>query len=418
MACFCLGNFNNSMRILVLSYTHTLSHLSRPLAVALELRRMGYDVVFAGDSPKISLAAQQGFNVVSCYEPDPEMLYGNIRSGKLRFVDETEIARMMSADIETIRTVNPDLVLSDGRFTAPISTQIARVRHAAIVNVSSTEYRALPYIPFFDTVPKWLVSRNSLIWEALGRINLYLEMKLFDSVMNVFSKLNKEYKLHKPVTATNCLAGKDITLLADVPEYFPTRNLPPNYHYIGPLTWKSAMPPPSWWPPTKKANRMVYITMGTTGVADFFSSLEPLLSSAPFTTVISTGGISVEIENVLGSIYCEAFLDGDLIMEQSDLVVCHGGNGTIYQALSHGKPIVGIPTIPDQSFNMRRVEALGVGKMISWKEFERTPDVVLEAVETIVSSLVVKENTRKFKELLSRYNAAKFAANIIHRELA
>lgn len=405
------------MKILIFPYTHTLSHLSRPLGVALELRRMGHEVIFAGDSPKTSLIVQQGFAVLPCYEPDPAMLYGNIRAGRLRFVKDSEIERMMSADLETIRAVNPDLVLSDGRFTAPLSTYIAQVRHAAIVNVSSTEYRAIPYIPFFEKFPTWLFKRDSGFWKILDRINLCLEMKLFNSVMNIFTKLSKEHNLPRPVTATNCLAGKDITLLADIPEYFPTKNLPSNYHYIGPLTWKSEIALPDWWPPQKISNRLVYVTMGTTGVASFFDILASILVSAPFTTVMSTGGIPVNFDGKTGRIYAESYLDGDLVMEQCDVVVCHGGNGTIYQALSHGKPIIGIPTIPDQSFNMRRVEALGVGKTITWKEFEQKPGVVLEVVESILSSPQVKENTGKLKAILGTYNAAKFAADILLREL-
>lgn len=409
---------SSNMKVLVLPYTHTLSHLSRPLAVALELRKMGHEVIFGGDSPKIPLIVQQGFDVVPCYEPDPEMLYGNIRSGKIRFVEDSEIDRMITADLDAIRAINPDLVLSDGRFSAPLSTHIAKVPHAAIVNVSSTEYRAIPYVPFFEWIPPWLVQRDSEVWKALDRTNLRLEMILFDKVMNVFSKLSREYKISRPVSATNCLAGKDITLLADIPEYFPTRNLPPSYHYVGPLTWKNDMLMPSWWPLPKSTNRLIYITMGTTGVASFFGALKTLLSSAPFMTVISTGGIPVALENIPGRIYAESYLDGDLVMEQCDLVICHGGNGTIYQALSHGKPIIGIPTIPDQSFNMRRVKALGVGETVTWRSFEQNPSVVLEAIHSITSNKTIGQNCRKMQAILAKYDAPRLAAEILHENMS
>ena len=72
--------------ILCIPYTHTLSHISRPLAVAKELRERGHEVVFAGESPKTTFIRQEGFNVLPLHEPDPDMLFGNIRSGKLRFI--------------------------------------------------------------------------------------------------------------------------------------------------------------------------------------------------------------------------------------------------------------------------------------------------------------------------------------------
>jgi UDP:flavonoid glycosyltransferase YjiC (YdhE family) len=132
------------MKILCIPYSHTLSHISRPLLIAKELRNRGHEIVFAGESPKVKFIQREGFDVLPLYEPDPEMLFGNIRKGKLRFVDDAELDRMIEADIALYRDVKPDLVLTDGRFSAPISTHIAGLRHAAIVNVSSTEYRVLP----------------------------------------------------------------------------------------------------------------------------------------------------------------------------------------------------------------------------------------------------------------------------------
>ena len=258
------------MNILVIPYTHTISHISRPLLIAKELRNRGHEVVFAGESPKINFIEEEGFSILPLYEPNPDLLYGNIRKGKLKFVSDAEVERMIDADIALFKEIKPDIVLTDGRFTAPISTHIAGLRHAAIVNVSSTEYRALPYIPLFEWIPDWFKHRNTGAWRSLDLINLKLEMFVFDNVMSIFKKLSEKYRLKKNITATNCLTGKDITLLADIPEYFPTRNLPKNYHYIGPLTWKSNFSPSSWRPPKKNNEPLIYITMGTTGIGDFF----------------------------------------------------------------------------------------------------------------------------------------------------
>ena len=62
------------MRVLAIPYTHTLSHLSRPLAVAHELRKLGHTVIFAGESRNTSLITKEEFEVVPCYEPDPAEL--------------------------------------------------------------------------------------------------------------------------------------------------------------------------------------------------------------------------------------------------------------------------------------------------------------------------------------------------------
>lgn len=406
---------NSLKRFLVLPYTHTISHISRPLLVAKELRNRGHEVVFAGESPKINFIQQEDFIVFPLYEPNPDLLYGNIRKGKLKFVSDAEVEQMIDADIALFKEVKPDIVLTDGRFTAPISTYIAGLKHAAIVNVSSTEYRALPYIPFFEWIPQWFIKRDTSLWNMIDVINLKLEMLVFDNVMGIFKKLSKKYGAKKTITATNCLTGKDITLLADIPEYFPTRNLPKNYHYIGPLTWKSNIPPPSWWPPENGNKLLIYITMGTTGVKDFFTIIYDLIKKSDLKAVITTGGQLQDLSSIPDKLFIEDYIDGDLISEACDIVICHGGNGTIYQALQYGKPVIGIPTIPDQKFNMRRVEALGIGRKLSWKDFSLKPSLLIEMIRSIIKEKSFYQNASKFKNILSSYNAAKIAADIVER---
>lgn len=407
-----MKKYRNKMTILCIPYTHTLSHLSRPLVVAKELRDRGQEVLFAGESSNTAFIQQEGFNVLPIHEPDPEELFGNIRKGKLRFISDEEIERMIEADVALYRKVQPDLVLTDGRFTAPISTHIAVLPHAAIVNVSSTEYRALPYIPFFNWIPEWLIKRDKRLRKILDLFNLRLEMFVFDNVMNIFKRLSKRYGLKKSVTATNCLTGKDITLLADIPEYFPARNLPESYHYIGPITWQSNMTPPDWWPPQIE-DKLIYVTMGTTGLDDFFQLAYDLFEGSRFTCVMTTGRQSKPMSTIPGHIYIEEYLDGDLVMEACDAVVCHGGNGTIYQALLHGKPIIGIPTIPDQVYNMRRVEALGLGKSLTWKEFHANPRILFNAINAVLANHSFAEKAQQMQHILKTYRAEKTAADII-----
>ncbi|MFC1657381.1 glycosyltransferase [Candidatus Moduliflexota bacterium] len=403
------------MRILALPYTHTLSHTSRPLLVAQELRKRGHEVVFAGESPKKSFIVNEGFSVLPLYEPDPEKLFGNIRKGKLRFASDAEVQRMIEADLVLYKDVEPDVVLSDGRFSAPVSTQISGLRHTAIVNVSSTAYRSLPYIPLFDWIPEIPLGHESRFRRVSDRLNLRLEMSTFNGVMNVFTRLRRKYGLDKPVTATNCLCGNDLTLMADIPEYFPTRNLPSNYHYIGPITWRSSLPPPPWWPPAKGAGPLIYVTMGTTGIENFFERVHKSIARSDMTGIVTTGGHASSIKTLEGKVYVEDYIDGDLAIEKCDMVVCHGGNGTVYQALGHGTPVIGIPTNPDQKFNMRRVEALGVGKTLSWKEFLKSPSRLLDLVRSVLDEPSFCRNAQSFRDILRRHDAQKSAANLIER---
>ena len=403
-------------KILIIPFTPTLSHLSRPLEIAKALDRRGHEVIFAGHGSlksKLKFAMHEGFECRFIYEPDPDDVFNNIRQGKLAFVSSQDLLRMISDDMRLIAAVKPDLVLTDGRFSAMISTQLSNVSHAAIVNASSTEYRALPYIPFLNDA---LVARGGKVFQkCYNRFNLSLEMAIFNNGMPYFSRLTKKYKLKKPVNATNCLAGKDLTLLADIPEYFPLSTQPDNYHYIGPVTWKRSehVPMPNWWPPDENGNALLYITMGTTGQGDLFSKLYSEVIRSNHQSVITTGKQHT-FKSIPDKIYVEDYLDGDRVIEKADIVICHGGNGTIYQALALGKPIIGIPTIPDQAFNMRRVEAMGVGISLSMNRVLKTPSIIMDAVNRIIREKDrFNTNLERTKQLLQAYNSTSQAADII-----
>ncbi len=130
---------------------------------------------------------------------------------------------------------------------------------------------------------------------------------------------------------------------------------------------------------------------------------------------MTTGGQINGIQSREGELYVEPYLDGDSVMEFADVVVCHGGNGTIYQALSHGKPVVGIPTIPDQKFNMRRVEALGVGLTVSAADFGKNSQVLLVAVNTVLRNSSFRERASRLRVIIEKYNPAGDAADAIER---
>lgn len=98
-------------------------------------------------------------------------------------------------------------------------------------------------------------------------------------------------------------------------------------------------------------------------------------------------------------------------MEKSDIVICHGGNGTIYQAMSKGVSIIGIPTMHDQEFNLDRVVDLGIGIHLSELKFK--PIHLVEAVEKILSKKSYKENALKYKNIVKQYNGPSKGAKLI-----
>ena len=61
----------------------------------------------------------------------------------------------------------------------------------------------------------------------------------------------------------------------------------------------------------------------------------------------------------------KSFINHTAILDMIDIVICHGGNGTIYQALSHGIPVICITNNFEQEWNSQRIEELELGTLIN-----------------------------------------------------
>ena len=125
---------------------------------------------------------------------------------------------------------------------------------------------------------------------------------------------------------------------------------------------------------------------------------------------MTTAGM-VELNKVPDNFFVVDYAPGSKIMEKSDIVICHGGNGTIYQAMSKGVSIIGIPTMHDQEFNLDRVVDLGIGIHLSELKFK--PTHLVEAVEKILSEKSYKENAQRYKIILGGYNGPGTGAHLI-----
>jgi MGT family glycosyltransferase len=65
------------------------------------------------------------------------------------------------------------------------------------------------------------------------------------------------------------------------------------------------------------------------------------------------------------NVHVERYIPHNLLLPYCDLVLCHGGSGTIMDALSLGLPMVIIPIAADQPENAQRCMEVGVARVIA-----------------------------------------------------
>jgi MGT family glycosyltransferase len=113
----------------------------------------------------------------------------------------------------------------------------------------------------------------------------------------------------------------------------------------------------------------VHVTLGTvfaTESGDLFPRLLTGLGQLPVEVVVTVGRdinpaeLGLQPEHV----HVEQWVPQSLLLPHTDLVVSHGGSGTVIAALAHGLPQVVIAMGADQMHNADRVQALGLGRAL------------------------------------------------------
>lgn len=144
---------------------------------------------------------------------------------------------------------------------------------------------------------------------------------------------------------------------------------------------------PSWW--ARLDDRpVVYVTLGTvfaTESGDLFARLLTGLGQLPVEVVVTVGpDISPEEFGPQPEhVHVEQWVPQSLLLPHADLVVSHGGSGTVIAALAHGLPQVVIAMGADQMHNAGRVQALGVGRALH--PVTTTPAEVRDTVAALLT---------------------------------
>ena len=92
------------------------------------------------------------------------------------------------------------------------------------------------------------------------------------------------------------------------------------------------------------------------------------LADEPVRVVGTTNRHEPEVPiEVPANAVCVEWISYTQAMREADLVVCHGGHGTIARALSAGVPVLSCPAVGDMAENGARVQWAGAGLMVPWR---------------------------------------------------
>lgn len=146
---------------------------------------------------------------------------------------------------------------------------------------------------------------------------------------------------------------------------FPATSLPPNVRYVGPQLDDSAWLQP-WKPLTTEDDErpLVLVSLSTTyqRQEDVVRRVVAALADLPVRGLVTLGpALRQQAFSFPPNVWSESYAPHTLVCPYTDLVVTHGGHGTIMAALSAGVPLVCLPMGRDQGENAARVRWHGVG---------------------------------------------------------
>ena len=397
------------MKILAIANAHALAHVSRLLEIARALRTRGHEIAFAGHGKYLQVATWDGFQTFELPYIPVERVVEAVRSQKLWILyREAELEGFIDAELALYRRVQPDLVLLDNRPSARTSADIAGIPTAAVLNVHMSNYRQIPFFSYRQLT-------GGLPGTALAdRLENAIERQVYDKlVMGGLNAIRRKRGLERRYAYEH--EEGDLSLLADIPEFNPVDTLPPHARFIGPLTWHNTLPAPACLDKLDPRKPTAYFTLGSEGLDELVAHLGELAQQG-IQIVVAAGAANLSDLKAPAGIFLEQYINTEALLPHCDLVCCHGGNGTLYQALGHGLPCVVVATHAEQHYGGKRIQELGLGVSLTLKQLRRAGmGKLVEAVQRVLAEPDYRNRAQAFSLNLKNMDGASRAADAIEQ---
>ncbi|HEX6311952.1 MAG TPA: nucleotide disphospho-sugar-binding domain-containing protein, partial [Acidimicrobiia bacterium] len=197
-------------------------------------------------------------------------------------------------------------------------------------------------------------------------------------------------------------------------DYPRSRSLPATWHNLGSSVRTTD---PEWSPPTQLVDgdgALIYLSLGSLGSGDvpLMERLVRVLGGTPHRYIVSKGPQHAEYEladNMAG----EEFLPQTSILPLVDLVITHGGNNTVTEALHFGNPTIVLPLFWDQHDNAQRMHETGCGVRLATYAFE--PGEMSAAIDRLLSAASLRDRLGDMARRLQATPGNEGAAELVER---
>jgi UDP:flavonoid glycosyltransferase YjiC (YdhE family) len=199
----------------------------------------------------------------------------------------------------------------------------------------------------------------------------------------------------------------------------PASPLPPTAHHVRHAGFDTSANDllPAWVEQLPSDEPTVYATLGTVANANthILQAILEGLRGEPGNLILTTGR-NVD-PAIFGeqprNVHIERYIPQSLLLPHCDLVVVHGGSGTMRDALSHGLPLVIVPVSADQYVNAKRCTELGVARVVP--PGNRTPGAIREAVRETLQNPTYRRNAERLRDEMHALPGPEHVVTLLER---
>lgn len=334
-----------------------LSHYLRCIELANQYKKE-YNVIFCYSEKYKHYVYDAGYSTFYCKGFNPDLVMNCSEKFDFSWLNYEAIESVFLSQINAINKYKPSIVIGDTSPTLKAACEYTNTKYISLMNGYMTKYyseiRALS-----RTHPgyKHLVK---LPYTVADTITKFAERIAFKIIHRPFKKLRSKYKLNKVNDYLSEMEG-DENLICDRTDLFPQNNLPDNYRVIGPLNYNYDYDEKDLLAKLDLQKTTICVCMGSTGNWNELSFL-----SDPYyhrLNIITAGDECAVISGP--HIISKKFINMDAVLPYCSLMICHGGNGTIYKGINHNVYMLCLTSHFEQEWNVQMLERFGLGKLIN-----------------------------------------------------
>jgi UDP:flavonoid glycosyltransferase YjiC (YdhE family) len=394
-----MGRPDGSLRLLIAAFGDP-GHAFPAIALARELGRRGHEVLVESWERWREPVEAEGLGFTGAQEytvyppPGPDTPDGEAAAAAAR-----ALARLMEG-------FEPDLVVSDILTLAPtLAAQVAGVPHATLIpHVYPVQQPGMPMYSLGLRPPRTALGR--LGWRATGPLLAMGLRRGRDELNETRARLGLG-----PIERFHGGISELLAIVGTFPQLEYPRVWPGHVRVTGPLFFELpgevvAIPEGDGplvvvAPSTSQDPECELLRMALAGLADEPVRVLATTNRHQPERPIEVPGNATLVDWVLYS----------QVMPAADVVICHGGHGTVARALAAGAPLLVCPSVGDMGENAARVAWSGAGLSVPRRLLSRR--AIRLATRRLLSEQRFAARAREIAAWSEAHDGASTAADLI-----